>query len=397
MSLPKRRLWEFYGPLICRILGLAFDEKEQDKIAKKLKSNFRQPLPPASHMHGFLTNACARPNPVSKYVDKMLQERFELYRKRLDGLDQRDISRLIEERDGFRDVPLPALIWFASRHQCEEIDEIEVELFSTIHAMEHRALRLYDVLSRMLPNGKPENVVDELKETLRLNDELQKRYKRSEQKREQLKAEVKAIKGDKSSLALALTEERQLNERLRKDLERLGGESALGQIESLGKEKDLLAQEIESLTQELLKEQLDRAVSKSIDRSADSKVNIEDKTLASSIGGEQDINLPLALNGRRVAFVGGLQSLIPHYQQVVECLGGTFCFHSGKYTQGAGEIEKLVDKADVVFCPVDMNSHHACRYCKKICKLTGKPCCFLRSSGLGMFRRELVNYAKRPN
>ncbi|MCL0036686.1 DUF2325 domain-containing protein, partial [Dehalococcoidia bacterium] len=64
---------------------------------------------------------------------------------------------------------------------------------------------------------------------------------------------------------------------------------------------------------------------------------------------------------------------------------------------GNREIEKLVDKADVVFCPVDFNSHHACRCVKKACKLTGKPCYFLRSSSLSMFRRELVGFARKLN
>lgn len=50
-------------------------------------------------------------------------------------------------------------------------------------------------------------------------------------------SEIEAIKRDKSSLALALAEQRQLNERLNKDLEKLGGESALEQIETLQKEK----------------------------------------------------------------------------------------------------------------------------------------------------------------
>ncbi|MCL0049469.1 DUF2325 domain-containing protein [Dehalococcoidia bacterium] len=46
---------------------------------------------------------------------------------------------------------------------------------------------------------------------------------------------------------------------------------------------------------------------------------------------------------------------------------------------------------------MDFNSHHACRCVKKACKLTGKPCYFLRSSSLSMFRRELVGFARKLN
>ena len=396
MSAPKRRLWEFNGPLICRILGLAFDEREMGKIIKKFGLEQGQRFSAASEMHGALIHACASRNRASKYVDKILEERFELYSRKMEGLDQKDVGRLIEEKDGFRDVPLVALIWFAVRYQHEKIDEIEARVFSEVHVKEHRALRLYDTLSRMPPDGSAENVVEELKHTLKSNGELQRKYKRAEQKREQLKAEIRAIEEDRASLALALAEQRQVNEKLSKDLERLGDKSALAQIESLKKEIELLAGEIEALNEELLQaKQLYKVANKP---SPHSKTDIEDEPIAiAHTEGKQDIAQSPALNGKRVAFVGGLKTLVPHYRQTVEHLGGIFLAHSGKYTQGKQEIENLVDKADVVFCPVDMNSHHACRHCKKICKLTGKPCCFLRSSSLSMFRKELVNFAKNLN
>jgi Skp family chaperone for outer membrane proteins len=395
MSSPKRRLWEFQGPLICRVLGLAFDEEEQGKILKKLNPGAQSVAP--AHPHGVLVQTCAQPNPVSKYMDGVLEERFEPYRKQLDGLDQRDISRLIDRKDGYRDVPLPALIWFALRHQHQDIDEIEARVFSAIHAMEHRALRLYDSLSRVLPDSEPENVLDKLKESLRLNDELQKRYNRSQHKNEELRAELEKIGKDRLRLTEALGEQRQLNERLSQDIEKLGGQLALDHMESIRKENDLLAQEVKSLTEELMKKQPGTAAKNLTGRSSDSEANAEDECITiDSTEQERDIKSP-TLNGKKVAFVGGLESFVPHYQQVVEHLNGTFYFHSGNCTGGKGELEKLVEKADVVFCPVDFNSHHACRHVKKACKLTGKPCCFLRSSSLSTFRRELAGFAGRVN
>lgn len=396
MSAPKRRLWEFSGPLICRILGLAFDEREIGKIINKFGLKHDQRFSAASEMHGALIHACASRNRASKYVDKILGGRFEPYIRRMEGLDQKDVGRLIEEKDGFRDIPLVAMIWFAVRHQHQDIDEIEARVFSEVHVKEHRALRLYDTLSRTAPDGSAENVVEELKQALKSNDELQRKYKRAEQKRGQLRAEIEAIKEDRASLALTLSEQRQLNEKLSKDLEKLGDKSALAQIESLKKEIELLVGEIETLNEELLQaKQLYRVAN---EPSPHSKIDIEDEPIAIALPPcEQYIAPSPALNGKRVAFVGGLKTLVPHYRQTVEHLGGIFLAHSGKYTQGKQEIENLVDKADVVFCPVDMNSHHACRHCKKICKLTGKPCCFLRSSSLSMFRKELVNFAKNLN
>jgi hypothetical protein len=92
MSLPQRRLWEFYGPLVCRILGLAFDERDMSKVCQRFQIGNGQPLT-ASEMHGTLVQLCSsESNSVSKYVDKLLGERFELYEKMLEGLNQEDIG-----------------------------------------------------------------------------------------------------------------------------------------------------------------------------------------------------------------------------------------------------------------------------------------------------------------
>ena len=92
--------------------------------------------------------------------------------------------------------------------------------------------------------------------------------------------------------------------------------------------------------------------------------------------------------------LGGVESLMPYYQEVIESFGGTFNYHCGRCLQGRKEIENLVDKTDLVFCPVDINSHKACKYVKKACRVQNKTCCFLRSSGLSMLVREIENTNK---
>ena len=414
MSILKRRLWEFHPPLVCRLLGLAFDEDQLSKVLKKVKANDGQRLLTFPARHGVLVQTCSQQNEVSKYVDKILEGQFEPYRKLLEGIDQKEICRFIEgerESNGLKNVPLPALIWFAVRNQHEGIEEIEARVFNALHRREHQSLRFYDALSRELPDGKVENVLGELKQALKSKEELQKRYRRSEQKREQLKLEMEAIKKDKSQVALALAEQKQLNENLKKDLEKLGGQSALAQIESLKKEIDLLNREIKTLTEELLSRELYGAADIIADSATEAVCHFEASPLSlrtnlpSPFEGEgqgegeyadEEQNGCLSLRGIRIAFVGGFQSLAPHYRQMVESLGGVFCNYSEE-CRGRKEAENLVAGADIIFCPIDMNSHDCCHCIKRACKLTGKPCCFLRNSGLSTFGRELVDFAMNLN
>jgi len=378
----ERKIWEFKNQTICTIIGLAFDEKELGTIFKKLK--LIQDGITAYEVHGNLVQACGTQNKTSKQLDKILKDRFEEYREEVKRIPQKEIYRYIGDGNG-TDIPLPALVWFAVRNQHEDIDEIEAGIFAVTHVYGHRALRFYDALKRALPDGRPEYVMKELDDALRSNEKLQTKCNRLEWKREQLKSEIESIKEDRSRINTVMEEQKQLNRRLMSDFERVGGEDVLGQIENLKKEIVLLTEEVTVLTDELLKRDRtdDTTSSESTEIDPVSESDIEDT--------ENDVDL----NGMRVAYVGGVESLMPHYREAVEFFGGTFCYHCGRCIQGRKEIETLVDGTDIIFCPVDINSHNACSYVKKACKMRNKKCHFLRSSSLSMLIRELANHAEK--
>ena len=130
------------------------------------------------------------------------------------------------------------------------------------------------------------------------------------------------------------------------DLERLGGENALGQIEDMKKEMDILTKEMKTLTDELLER----------DRTCDMTSSELAQIDPVSELGTEDRGKSIDLNGMRVAYVGGVESLTSHYREVIESFGGTFCYHCGRCIQGRKEIENLVDGTDIIFCPVDINA-----------------------------------------
>ena len=99
----------------------------------------------------------------------------------------------------------------------------------------------------------------------------------------------------------------------------------------------------------------------------------------------------------RVAYVGGVESLESCYKQIAESFGCPFCYHCGHCEGGKRAIEGIVDKNDVVFCPIDINSHNACLLVKRVCKMRNKPCYSLRSSGVSALKRELANFAAKAN
>ena len=385
----ERKIWEFKSQTICSILGLAFDDRELGAVCKRLKLDCGST---AYEMHGGLVQAAASQNKISKQLDKILKSRFERYEKDVRRLQQEEIYRYIDGNGGnggtvengtkVLDTPLSAIIWFAVRNPRGDIDEIEAMVFSLTHMYEHRASRFYDTFRRALPGGVPENALKELNDHSKANEKLQTKCNRLERKRGQMKSEIESLKEDRSRITTALDEEKRLNQELTRDLEELGFGDALDRTEALKKEIDFLTEEVKTLTEELLKRDLEAsAASCELTEVAGTDCVMEPDI--------EDCVKSVDLNGMRVTYIGGVESLMPHYKETIESFGGTFCYHCGHCIQGKKEIEMLVDKTDMVFCPVDINSHNACRYVKKACKLRGKPCRFLRSSSLSMLLREL--------
>ncbi|MEA1907851.1 MAG: DUF2325 domain-containing protein [Euryarchaeota archaeon] len=400
--MPERKIWEFKSQTICTILGLTFDEKELVNVFKKLKLDPSRNLP--YEMHGDLVQLCSTRNKASGQLDKLLKARFGQYESDFKRIPRNEIYKYIENGNGNgtvtegrngnrngggngRNIPLSALVWFAVRSQHEDIDEIEARVFATTHLFEHRASRFYDILRRSTTDGRPEDILKNLGIALESSEKLQTKCDRLERKREQLKSDIESIREDKSRINAALEEQKQLNRQFTSDFEKLGGVGTLDRINDMKKEINLLTSEVMCLTGQLLqKDQVDCAIpdggSPAITGSTqDPEVDAWDKVV--------DVNL----NGARVTYVGGVESLMPHYKDAVESVGGTFGYHCGRCIQGRKEIEGIVERTDIIFCPVDINSHNACRYVKKACKMRDKPCYFLRSASLSMFIKGLEKHA----
>jgi len=390
----RRRIWDFQPSTICRILGLSFDEKELKKIFKELKLSHGNQFSAAFEMHQHLAQICRTQSQHAKRVEKILEKQFAPYKKEVGrlGLDAQKICEFIEGRpeNVLKNVPISALIWFAARNGSQD-KEIETRIFTAVHVKEHQALRFYDELSRKLPGDKVEDIAKELRIASESNEKLQRRCKRLEQKKEELISEREAIKEDKVRLVHELEEQKRLDERLRERIKKIGREAAYEQIEGMKKELAVLREEIKRLNKE--NAELVKISASRFESNFYPKNEIEDRLAASACNCNANHDERPQLKDVRVAYVGGVESLMPCYKELAESFGCLFCYHCGHCERGKREIESLVGKNDVIFCPVDINSHNACRLVKEACKLRNKPCYFLRSSGLSALKKMLMNFA----
>ena len=77
---------------------------------------------------------------------------------------------------------------------------------------------------------------------------------------------------------------------------------------------------------------------------------------------------------QRVLIVGGIERMESRYRKLVEEEGGGILeYHAGHMRGGKKQLEKCLQRADVVLCPVNCNSHGACLMVKNLAKKYRKP------------------------
>ncbi len=95
------------------------------------------------------------------------------------------------------------------------------------------------------------------------------------------------------------------------------------------------------------------------------------------------------LCAKRIFLVGGITKMRAFYKEVVENAGGEFHYHDGYMKNANAGLEAKVKRCDLVLCPVNCNSHTACRKVKQLCSRYNKPLKILSSSSLSAVTQAL--------
>ncbi len=93
------------------------------------------------------------------------------------------------------------------------------------------------------------------------------------------------------------------------------------------------------------------------------------------------------LAGRSVLCVGGRLKLYPEYHQLIKNSGGNLMTFHGNPNDPLDNLPQLLEKADMIICPVDCVNHQAFFIVKYYCKYSGKPCVLLDRSEANTFCR----------
>lgn len=88
-----------------------------------------------------------------------------------------------------------------------------------------------------------------------------------------------------------------------------------------------------------------------------------------------------------IGLIGGVERGEQRYAAAAASRGHSFEFHGGDTAgRGSNALEALIERADLVICVTDVNSHAAVLGARKHARTLGRRCLLTRRLGLSRFR-----------
>lgn len=378
---PQRKVWELQNQTVCKIIGMAFGLEDLKKIARKFGISPCDPLMDHEFaLHSTAVRLCGSDSKVARHIQKMIQAKFSRYSQRLSALDVHELIESVSEGKGHADIPLWAILWDLAGRGSENGASVETALYGFVHMLEHRLMREYWESAGMRSQERVEEskAAEEVTLLKRRILDLQGELNRSEKLNEQLRMHLAETKSSQlyragSGMPPASVAPQKMDQTEKITRLQMLLDEARSRNQGLEQECAQLRTEIEGLAREVC-----------------SKVCHE----LGECRQAGTLTCPCRdfLKQKHVTMVGGINSLEAHYRELVEAMGGTFQRHDGDCRGGECLIQDCVLKADLVVCPVEVNSHNAVKSVKKLCKSYGVPCCFPRTAGLSGLRAAIEEH-----
>jgi len=367
----RTKLWELDDNHHCAIIGTCLSIKEVRGLLKRLQ---RRDSYSDYQIHTIAVTAIEDNNALAKKIQKFLDRKFKAAILKIKTMNK---SELIEEwKISMKNGDIIGMFWAIMTHSYTDAD-MKRKIYGDIHMLSHLSgasnradLRRLQYLEKEQGNYVKDLEHGKLK-TYQLQTENNKLAINIRHKDDQLTA-VKKINVELLSSS---------NEESRKQLEL--------QIKKLKKQINHQIYEIEKYKQTNFK---------LIEQISPFENTEEIVPLPISLSEQQNDNCSQCnfkdkdLCGLCVLYVGGKTNLTPHYRETIESKAGTFLYHDGGIEGNMQGLSKLLNRADMVICPVNCVSHRAYWQIKKACKKQNKPCEFLNSSGVSSLANTLESF-----
>lgn len=365
----RLKLWLIPRDYHCAIIGTCFSHEDMTwmirRLGLKLSSDARD-----YDIHRYFVENAAAPGPVAKLMHKRLDEKY--------AGETRRFARESTEAG-----------WLALWEAAREAGSVAPAFWALVsredvpHTVKMRAYADVHMLSHLMGGENRKHLREKQELTRRLGD-LTDRLARAEraegEKLAERDARIKALEAEVAALRRAAP--------VPAPVRPAPATAARANTRTV--------REMETLRRRVSTE---RARARAAEAEADRLRRLLDglsrPAVSDMAAGKDEVDgdgvppVPNDLAGQAILYVGGRPRVLAHMRSTIEARNGRLLYHDGGCEQAARCLEGLVERADVVLCPIDCISHDACLRVKGLCRRMDKPFIPLRSAGASSFARAL--------
>ncbi|MFI3271005.1 MAG: DUF2325 domain-containing protein [Pseudomonadota bacterium] len=409
----KNTTWRVEQVFTCPLVGFCLTPVEQRRLLKQASINAEKF--DAFVIHELLVNGLQVDSPFSQRILRFFERKFEnqyAYARKLD-----DKAFLDEWRKAFTTGEYIGLIWIAATRQ-DLMAQTKTKVYGDVHmsmhgtaeaqiqaqqriekaekAAERFRLRISDLRNTMQEQKQTVDAVTQQNrvaqaEITRLRQHVQRLEEKANTNTEQPYGETCPLSGGINAWSLRGPLLEKENEALRHALAHTAEREKRLQEQLAAQMHDL-----HEYTNSAVATMAENATAIMNEVSAEmaeacplSKGNaVCHKTCGRAIcnGDEcpQSADCP-----RRVLIVGGIARMEALYRDLIERNGGTLEYHDGAMRSGTNSLKRSLQRADVVLCLVNCNSHSACLKVKDFAKKYRKRLHMLHNGSLSTVSRVL--------
>jgi len=373
----RRKLWELPHKFHCPVIGVCFGADELRGLINKVMH-----IPHGTSdyvLHTSAVGACEERSALADLLHKNMEKRFSQTIRRFAAAKTGAALRALWQEALPTGSEMPAALWASWTHPACDAT-LEQAIYGDIHMLQHQ-----------VGTGTRANL-GTLKELRAENGELRRQLDAARRENEARRCEK--------------TREIQTLGQCLADLRvELAGKEAWGA--SLSGQLDQLRQTLPDLkARQLLARRASdaearaTAVSAHAARLEQEVVSLKralgqtDQALRQLSAGHGDTPPPDAeantgvdVAGKCVLCVGGRSGAVNAYRQMIEQRGGRFLHHDGGQEESLHRIDAALAAADLVICQAGCISHNAYWRVKEQCKRTGKPCLYMKNTGISGLSR----------
>jgi Uncharacterized protein conserved in bacteria (DUF2325) len=365
---PGRRLkiWEIPANWLCSVIGTCLTPADLQQILKRSAIRLRDGAYDYE-IHGYVVGQAQGDGRVGREINKMLDHKYRAMLRKV--ADEKDEVRLAALWDELCTRGLVAGAYWAFISQAHVPEWLKTHAFGEVHMLSHFMGGFNRQSAKEL--WLAEREVGQLAQKLagqrrRARDDLAERDQR-------IAALEHELQQTRSRLADSYRRHARRDAR-----------SSAGWQSRLDRGQRRLA-----ATRARLRavEQENQRLAALVDALADVTPPSRPPVPAISEVAAENRTEPRDLPGGCILYVGGRCHLVPHLRARAEARAALLLHHDGGRGETLQALESLIDRADVVFCPIDCISHHACLKAKHLCRRLAKPFVPLRSSSATCFAR----------